>query len=84
MTPKLFKLLKGIHRGCLHYLGYLKCRNPNLDLWLKQKLACKGANQEWSSGVTFHAPGIVGEYEGMNPHTPKWIFILGVGVSMDS
>jgi hypothetical protein len=24
-----------------------------------------------SPGVTFHAPGSVGECEGMNPHTPK-------------
>jgi hypothetical protein len=24
-----------------------------------------------NSGTTFHAPGSVGECEGMNPHTPK-------------
>jgi hypothetical protein len=35
-------------------------------------------------GVTFHALGIVGGCEGMNPHTPKWAPTLGVGVSMDS
>jgi hypothetical protein len=33
--------------------------------------ACKGAGQEGSLGVTSHAPGNVGECEGMNPHTPK-------------
>jgi hypothetical protein len=35
-------------------------------------------------GVIFHAPGSVGECEGMNPHTPKWAPTLGVGVPMDS
>jgi len=60
-----------------------------LGLWPKQGLATKaraykGASQEWSSGVTFYAPGSVGECEGMNPHTPKWAPILEVGVSMDS
>jgi hypothetical protein len=35
-------------------------------------------------GITFHVPGNVGECEGMNPHTPKWAPILGVGVLMDS
>ncbi len=27
---------------------------------------------------------VVKKYEGMNPHTPKWTPILGVGVPMDS
>ncbi len=43
--------------------------------------ACKGVGQKWSPKVTFHAPTSVGKCEGMNPHTPKWAFILGVGVS---
>jgi hypothetical protein len=30
--------------------------------------------------ITFHTPRNVGECEGMNPHTPKWILILGVWV----
>jgi hypothetical protein len=46
------------------------CRNPSLGLATKAR-ACKGAGQEGSSGVTFHALGSVGECEGMNPHTPK-------------
>jgi hypothetical protein len=46
--------------------------------------ACKGASQERSLGVTSHAPKSVGECEGMNPHSPKWAPIFGVGVSMDS
>jgi len=58
-------------------------RDPNL--WLVTKVrACKGVGQEWNPGVTFHALGSVGECEGMNPHTPKWAPILGVGISMDS
>jgi hypothetical protein len=34
--------------------------------------------------VTFHAPGSAKECEGMNPHTPKGILTLGVGIPMDS
>jgi len=30
-----------------------------------------------------HTLGNVREFEGMNPHTPKWTPILGVGVLMD-
>jgi len=37
----------------------------------------------WESHL-FHAPGSVGECEGMNPHPPKWAPILGIGVPMDS
>ncbi len=44
--------------------------NPNLGLVTKAK-ACKGAGQEGSMGVTSHALGSIGEFEGMNPHTPK-------------
>jgi hypothetical protein len=32
-----------------------KCRNPNLGIATKAR-ACKGASQNWSSRVTFHAP----------------------------
>ncbi len=59
------------------------CCNPSLGLVTKTR-ACKGANQEWSPRVTFHVPKSVGECEGMNPHTPKWTPIWGVGVSIDS
>jgi hypothetical protein len=51
---------------------------------MTKAMVCKGAGQEWSSGVTFHAPESVGECEGMNPHTPKWAPTLGVRVPMDS
>jgi hypothetical protein len=61
----------------------VRCRNPNLGPATKTK-ACKGVGQEWSLGITFHAPRNVGECEGMNPHIPKWIPILGVRVLMDS
>jgi hypothetical protein len=46
--------------------------------------AYKGAGQKWSSGVTFHAFGSVGECEGMNPHPLKLIPTLGVRVPMES
>jgi hypothetical protein len=46
-------------------------RDPRLGLTTKAK-AYKGACQEWTLGVTFHAHGDVGECKGMSPHTPKW------------
>ncbi len=48
-----------------------------------QPRACKGASQERSSGVEFHALESIGECEGMNPHTPKGAPTLGVGVLVD-
>jgi hypothetical protein len=47
-----------------------ECRNLNLGFATKAKVG-KGAGQEGSSKVTSHAPGSVGECEGINPHTPK-------------
>jgi hypothetical protein len=55
----------------------------SLELATKAR-ACKGANRKGSMGLTFHAPGSVGECEGMNPHTPKWAPTWGVRVPMDS
>jgi hypothetical protein len=60
-----------------------ECCNPSLGLVIKAR-ACKGASQKKSPWVTSHVLGNVGECEGMNPHTPKWAPILGVGFSMDS
>jgi hypothetical protein len=57
-------------------------RNPSLRFMTKVR-ACKGGGREWNLGVTFHAPGVVGECEGMNPRTSKWVPTLGVGVLMD-
>jgi hypothetical protein len=51
-------------------LNVTKCHNLSLRLVTKAK-ACKGVGQEGSPKVTYHAPGSVGEYEGMNPNTPK-------------
>jgi hypothetical protein len=65
------------------WIGKGMCRNPSLGLVTKAR-ACKGAGQEGSPGVTFHAPRSVGECEGMNPHTPKWTPTLKIGVPMDS
>jgi hypothetical protein len=59
------------------------CHNPSLGLVIKVR-ACKCAGQEGSAGITSHAPESVRECEGMNPHTPKSIPTLGVGVLMDS
>jgi hypothetical protein len=61
---------------------YNYCRNPSLGFMTKARVY-KGAGQEWSPGVTFHAPGSVRECEGMNPHTPKWVPTLGVRIPMD-
>jgi hypothetical protein len=46
------------------------CHNPSLGLMTKAR-ACKGVGQEGSLQVTSHAPGNVGECEGINPHIPK-------------
>jgi hypothetical protein len=48
-----------------------------------KKMACKGVGWEWSSGVTFHVSESVGECEGMNSHTPKWVSTLRVWILMD-
>jgi hypothetical protein len=61
---------------------HLICHNPSFGFTTKAKV-CKGASQEWNPRVTFHAPGNVGECEGMNLHTPKWAPTLGVRVPMD-
>jgi len=47
-----------------------KSHNPNLGLATKARV-CKGAGQEGSPRVTSHAPGSVGDCEGMNLHTLK-------------
>jgi hypothetical protein len=46
--------------------------------------ACKVVGQEGGLGVTLRVPGSVRECEGMNPHTPKGVSTLGIGVSVDS
>jgi len=65
------------------FVGSIKCRNPSLGLVTKAR-ACKVAGQEGSPGVTPHALKSVRECEGMNPHTPKGVSTLGVGVPVDS
>jgi hypothetical protein len=44
--------------------------NPSLGLATKVR-ACKGAGQQWSPIVKFHAPENVGKCEGMNPYIPN-------------
>jgi len=46
------------------------CRILSLG-FVTKAMACKGASQEGSPGVTSHAPESVRECKGMNPHTPK-------------
>jgi hypothetical protein len=65
----------------MHNVGIRWC-NLNLGLATNAR-ACEGASQEWSLGITFHAPESVGECEGMNPHTPKWTLTLGIGTPID-
>ncbi len=43
----------------------------------------KGCGPKGSMGVTFHVVGSVGECEGMNLHTLKWVPSLRVGVPKD-
>jgi hypothetical protein len=57
----------------------LKCRNPNLGLVTKAR-TCKVASQDRSPRVTSHTLRSAKECEGVNPHTPKWTPILGVGI----
>ncbi len=45
---------------------------------------CKVAGQEGSLGVMPHVPESVRKCEGMNLHSSKGAFILGVRVSVDS
>jgi hypothetical protein len=62
-----------IHKLCNIHMCitlYSSCHNPSFGLATKAR-ACKGASQEGILRVTSHAPGSVGECEGMNPHTPK-------------
>jgi hypothetical protein len=68
---------------CLHIENLRYYHNSNLGLMIKAR-ACKDASQRWSPGITFHAPMSVRKCEGMNPHTPKWVLTLGVGVSWTS
>jgi hypothetical protein len=71
------------HYNCPMLILKSSCYNPSLGLTTKAK-ACKGEGQKWSPRITFHAPKNVRECEGMNPHTPKWACILGIGISMQS
>jgi len=58
-------------------------RKPSLGLATKAR-AYKVTGQEGSLGVRPHAPGSARLCEGIDPHSPKGIPTLGVGVPMDS
>ncbi len=68
-----------ILEDCPHNKHHRLCHNLNFGITTKAR-ACKGASQERSLGVKLHAPRSAKEHEGVNPHTPKWIPILGVGI----
>jgi len=72
-------LIRNLHGNAKKSL----CCNPSLRIATKAR-ACESASQVWSPRITFHGFISVGKCEGMNPHTPKWAPILGVGVPMDS
>jgi hypothetical protein len=62
--------------------GFTKFKFHDLNLGLVIKArAWKCVGQKCHSGLTFKN---VGDYEGMNPHTSKWISMLRVRVLMDS
>jgi hypothetical protein len=65
-----------------HFWGH-NYRDLSLGFATKARV-CKGASREWNSGITLHVPRSVGECEGMNPHTPKWVPTLGTRVILDS
>jgi len=61
-----------------------ECHNLSIGFATKAK-TWKCVGQKCNPRVTFALPGEgEGVCEGMNPHTPKWIPILGVGVSIES
>ncbi len=75
---KMNKIIMGLPIELIEFnIFLLQCRNGSLGLATKVRVG-KGAGQEWSSGITFHAHGSVGKCEGMNPHTPKWAPTLGL------
>jgi hypothetical protein len=57
-------------------------RNLSLGLATKAR-ACKGGGPKGSPRITSHAFKNVRECEGINPHTPKGVPTLGVGVPVD-
>jgi hypothetical protein len=59
------------------------CRNPSFGLATKAK-GLQGCGPRGSPGVTSHTLESVGKCEGVNPHTPKAIPILGDGILVDS
>jgi hypothetical protein len=58
------------------------CCNPNLGLATKAR-ACKVVGQEESPGIKPHALESARKCWGIDPHTPKGIPTLGVGVPVD-
>jgi hypothetical protein len=84
VEPSLLKLLR--EKEEMVQLDFVDDNHyyHNLSFGLATKArACKGAGQKKSPVVASHAPGNVGECEGMNPHIPKGVPTLGVKVLVD-
>jgi hypothetical protein len=76
------------HKLRLTNILHPRCHDPNLGLVTKAK-TWKGAGQKCNPRITFALLEVWGnlhswECEGMNPHTPKWIPTLRVGIPMES
>jgi hypothetical protein len=67
--------------------GILTVATLAMGSWPRQRLAKVQAKSEAREShfmlMGMWECGSVGECEGMNLHTPKWVPIVGVGVSMD-
>jgi hypothetical protein len=64
------------------------CHDPNFGLATKaracdQSKGLKRCGSKMQPMSHIHIPRTVGEFEGMNPHTRKWVPTLGIIVSMD-
>jgi hypothetical protein len=58
------------------------CHDPNFGFATKARgmERCKSKVQP---GSHIHIPKNAGECEGMSPHIPNWVPILGIGIPMD-
>jgi hypothetical protein len=80
------KILMYIHYFLLNIVllfSFKICHDLNFKFVTKAK-AMERCELRVQFGSHIHTFGRIGECEGMNPHTPKWVFIWGVGIPMDS
>ncbi len=71
--------------NCFNFVFILHKVCCNLNFGFATKVGvCKACGPRVKPRITFHALGSVRTCERMNPHTPKRVPILGIGVPMDS